>query len=320
MTKFENFHWKRIIVMTPLSASDLSFLQSCFPGCFIWMLVSQPSIGFPTIYDTPYSKSDVLVSCFKVKHVDCSPVLLHWQDDITNLDNKFFMQTVRLVSSFPNDHRKIIFQHDIAFLQWRWNNVLLPKRARYFHLKRKVLIDEQEDEYAVPVNNVVQIFDWDHAFFWAMPEHDRGRISETYHASYETNMNDIYDKLAFLRLLHRYFPCKFMDESDVDTMQPAFYDYVYRDPDSGKALSQISQKGIGEPTWPGISDMRRAINEALHKVYVTASRTIVAHRVYLNRQKLLLAVEGDNPEGMKAMLRKPFVLDLGKNALYLIHL
>jgi hypothetical protein len=95
MTKFENFHWKRIIVMTPLSASDLSFLQSCFPGCFIWMLVSQPSIGFPTIYDTPYSKSDVLVSCFKVKHVDCSPVLLHWQDDITNLDNKFFMQTVR---------------------------------------------------------------------------------------------------------------------------------------------------------------------------------------------------------------------------------
>jgi hypothetical protein len=197
----------------------------------------------------------------------------------------------------------------------RWNNVLLPKRARYFHLKRKVLIDEQEDEYAVPVNNVVQIFDWDHAFFWAMPEHDRGRISETYHASYDTNMNDIYDKLAFLRLLHRYFPCKFMDESDVDTMQPAFYDYVYRDPVSGKPLSQISQKGIGEPTWPGISDMRRAINEALHKVYVTASRTIVAHRIYLNRQKFLLAVEGDNPEGMKAMLRYPFFLDLDKKGI-----
>jgi hypothetical protein len=63
MTKFENFHWKLIIVTFALTEQDLYFLQRSFRGCFIWMLVSYPSIGLPNIYDIALSKYNVLVSC-----------------------------------------------------------------------------------------------------------------------------------------------------------------------------------------------------------------------------------------------------------------
>jgi hypothetical protein len=190
----------------------------------------------------------------------------------------------------------------------RWNNILFPKRRCYFHLKRQTICEEQEDENTVLVNNVVKVFDWDHAFFANMPPGFRN----SYHTSEKTNMNDIYDKIGFLRLIQRLFPGRFIQQSDVDDMQPAFSDYVYRDPSNGKPLFQISQKGDGDETWPRISDLRAAVNKATHKAYVAASETLVTHRIHGNRQTFMLAVEGDNQEGMKAMLRHPFFIDLDR--------
>ena len=43
-----------------------------------------------------------------------------------------------------------------------------------------------------------------------------------------------------------------------------------------------------------ISELRAAVNKAMHIAYVAASETLVTHRVHDNRQTFMLAVEGDN--------------------------
>jgi hypothetical protein len=197
----------------------------------------------------------------------------------------------------------------------RWNNILFPRRKCYFDLRQKLIVDKQEDENTVPVDNLIKIFDWDHAYFSGMPFHGEKSVYESYHTSARTNMNDIYDKLGFLRLLYLSFPGIFMHDEDVASLQPAFFEYVYRDPHEGTRLSQISQKGKGEPTWPDISILRSAVNQTLHKVYISACSIMLAHRNNTSRANFCLAVEGDNSAKMKTMLQYPFFLDLNKEVI-----
>jgi hypothetical protein len=197
----------------------------------------------------------------------------------------------------------------------RWNNILFPKSKRYFDLRQKLVVDKQEDENTVPVDNLIKIFDWDHAYFSGMPVHGEKTVYEPYHTSARTNMNDIYDKLGFLRLLYLFFPGLFVHDEDVASLQPAFFEYVYRDPREGTRLYQISQKGKGEPTWPDISILRSAVNQTLQKVYVSACYTMLAHRKNTSRANFRLAVEGDNSAKMKTMLQYPFFLDLNKEVI-----
>ncbi len=197
----------------------------------------------------------------------------------------------------------------------RWENVAYEKipegEDRFFDTRNERFVSSPSNEFCVELSRRIKIFDWDNAHFGAMPERHARRYRAKYHATSRTNMNDLYDKIGFLRLLHYHFPSDYLRPTDVASMEPAFSDYVYVDARDGAPMLQISQKGRrGDPTWPNVGELRRAVEAALARAYVEAATRLIALRKERENARFELAVEGDNVEGILEALRYPRIVDL----------
>lgn len=197
----------------------------------------------------------------------------------------------------------------------RWENVAYEKipegEDRFFDTRNEMFASSASNEFCVEFSRRIKIFDWDNAHFASMPERHARRYRAKYHASSRTNMNDLYDKIGFLRLLHYHFPSDYLRPADVASMEPAFSEYVYVDARDGAPMHQISQKGRrGDPIWPNVAELRRAVDAALARAYVEAATRLIAQRKERENARFELAVEGDNVEGILESLRYPRVMDL----------
>lgn len=215
---------------------------------------------------------------------------------------------VQIVSAVDMLAEKNVVHGDL-----RWSNVMYPSAAiepLYFNLGTRFFEKEVRDEHCVRVSRVVKVFDWDNAFYPEMPSYVNRLVYQSYHASHKTNMNKIYDKIGFLRLLHKYFPTVFFDDKDAATMEPAFSRYAYKDKRDGRILYQISQKGDGDEEWPEIETISSAVNAVIQKVYYEACKTLIDKRKLKTRERFELAVEGDNIEALRKYLSYPHFKDL----------
>jgi len=199
----------------------------------------------------------------------------------------------------------------------RWSNVGYPPipedGKRLFDLREERFVREHENnEFCVEMSRAIKIFDWDNAHYGRMPAHAKKGAHMPHHCSDGTNMNRVYDKLGFLRLLRYHFPSlSFVSDADVASLEPAFSEYAYVDPRDGEISRQISRRGSsGDPLWPDIQRLERAANEVTRRVYVVASLILVAERKRRVREKFLLAVEGDNVEEIERYAAYPLARDL----------
>ena len=223
---------------------------------------------------------------------------------------------VQIVSAMDMMAEKRIVHGDL-----RWSNVMYPSAAvepLYFNLGTRFFEKEIRDEYCVRVSRVVKVFDWDNAFFPDMPSYVNRIAYQSYHVSNKTNMNGIYDKIGFLRLLHKYFPTAFFDDEDAATMEPAFSHYAYQDERDGRILCQISQKDDGDEKWPEIETIFSAVNAVIQKVYYQACKTLIDKRKMKTRERFELAVEGDNVEALRKYLSYPHFKDLNMASFMLL--
>lgn len=195
----------------------------------------------------------------------------------------------------------------------RWANIMYPvsDACRYFDVKHQTFCQTIVNEHCVPMANTIKILDWDNGFSSDVPDETQRLVFQTYHVSETTNMNGIYDKLGFLRLLHLYFPYVYLDDDDLYSLEPAFTSYVYFCPVQRKLLYQISEKpGRSKYTWPDIKRLEDAINKVLQQVYTQAVDVALRRRRSFTRDTFCLAVEGDNMEVIRDAFRFPHFLDL----------
>lgn len=187
----------------------------------------------------------------------------------------------------------------------RWQNVAYPPipeedGRRYFDLREERFTRERANEFCVEMSRAIKIFDWDNAHYEHMPDHAKKDVHLPFHASDATNMNRVYDKIGFLRLLWHHFPeSSFLTDADVASLEPAFSEYAYHDPRDGAIARQVSQKGpSGDPLWPDVERLEIAVAETTRRAYVAAATILVAERKKRTRERFLLAVEGDNEEAI----------------------
>ena len=194
----------------------------------------------------------------------------------------------------------------------RWQNVayppIPPDGKRFFDLRAEGFVRENEKiEFCVEMSRAIKIFDWDNAHYGRMPDHAKKSAHMPYHCSDVTNMNRAYDALGFLRLLRHHFPeTPFVSDETVASLEPAFSEYAYVDPRDGEIARQVSTRGpSGDPLWPEIERLERALDEATRRAYVVAAEILLAGRKRRAREKFLLAVEGDNVEEIARYARDP---------------
>lgn len=198
----------------------------------------------------------------------------------------------------------------------RWQNVGYPPvpedGKRFFDLREERFVRENANEFCVEMSRAIKIFDWDNAHYGRMPAHAKKGLHMPYHCSGDTNMNRVYDKIGFLRLLRYHFPdLSFVGDADVASLEPAFSEYAYVDQRDGKISRQISWKGSSDdPLWPDIQRLERAVDDATRRAYVLASSILVADRKRRSMEKFLLAVEGDNVEEIARYTAYPLAHDL----------
>ena len=195
----------------------------------------------------------------------------------------------------------------------RWENVLYPRvtEQTYFDLRTKKYEREWKDFYCVPVDRVVKIFDWDHAFFSRMPSHAKRKARHSFQVSENSNMKTVYDAMGFFRLMHHHFPGSFFDDADVESMEPAFTRYAYRDSRDGQ---EILQSSACNSAWPNIERLEKEVREKMRVVYERAAACLLAGRRTRTIRNFEIAVEGGELMRVVKMLRQPLVRDLDKSS------
>ena len=198
----------------------------------------------------------------------------------------------------------------------RWDNVAYPLvpmgGKRFFDLRRERFVAAHENEFCVEMPRAIKIFDWNNAHYGRMPEDGKNGAHMPYHCTDVTNMNRVYDKLGFLRLLRYHFPrSTYVPDDVVASLEPAFSEYAYVDPRDFQILRQVSMMGTsGDPLWPNIERLERAVAAATRRAYVAAATILVAARKNRARERFALAVEGDNVDEIARYASYPLANDL----------
>lgn len=202
---------------------------------------------------------------------------------------------------------------DLVHGDVRFDNVAYPPvpngGKRFFDLRRERFVSTHENEFCVEMPRAIKIFDWNNAHYGRMPEDGKKGAHMPYHCTDVTNMNRVYDKLGFLRLLRYHFPgSTYVTDADVASLEPAFSEYAYVDPRDFKILHQVSM--CHDNSWPDIERLERALTDATRRAYVVAATILVAARKNRAREKFALAVEGDNVDEIARYASYPLANDL----------
>ena len=197
----------------------------------------------------------------------------------------------------------------------RWENIMYPVNDgtnKFFDVKHECYCQAVVNEFCVFMPNVIKISDWDDGFSPDVPDATQRQLFRAYHVSKTTKINDVYDKLGFLRLLHRYFPCAYVDSKEITSLEPLFSSYVYvcpstREPLYEKTAVKLSDKWV---------DRFVMIDKVLQKVYARAVDEVLRWREHETSDRFCLAVEGDNTEIIRQLFRYPYFLDLNRNCFF----
>lgn len=173
----------------------------------------------------------------------------------------------------------------------RWGNVLYPRvtEQTFFDLQKKKYEREWKNFHCVAVDRVVKIFDWDHAFFSHMPSHAKRKAQHSFQVTEKSNMKTVYDAMGFFRLLHFHFPGTFLDDADVESLEPAFTKYAYRGSKDDRGMLQSS---FCDSAWPNIQTLEKKVRDTLRVVYERAAASLLADRRTKTIRDFELAMEG----------------------------
>ena len=207
---------------------------------------------------------------------------------------------------------------DVVHGNLRWENIMYPANdsvEQFFDLKHECWRQKIVNQHCVRMPNVIKIADWEDGFSADVPEATQRRLFRAYHVSNATEIKTIYDKMGFLRLIHRYFPQTYLKLEEIESLEPLFSEYAYVCPSTREFLyAKTAVKMLDKRV--DARKIKLAVEKILRQVYARAATDVIQHRIYEVSEKFCLAVEGDNVDVIRKCFQYPYFFLLNSNCFY----
>lgn len=207
---------------------------------------------------------------------------------------------------------------DVVHGNLRWENIMYPANDgadMFFDLKHECWRQTIVNQHCVRMPNIIKITDWEDGFSPDVAKATQRQLFRAYHVSKKTAIGSIYDKIGFLRLLHRYFPWTYLNPDDIESLEPIFSEYAYICPSTREFLYEKTAVKMLDEHF-NAQKIKLAVEKILRQVYERAVTDVIYHSIYETSEKFCLAVEGDDIDFIRKSFQYPNFYYLNSNCFY----